>query len=62
MKRELRIKIDTTIDEKIPVVKRHYGLKNDSELVRVLISEKYNELIAQLPSNGKPSEPAEGCT
>ena len=45
MKRKLRIKIDETIDEKIPIVKDHYGLKNDLELVRLLISEKYNAII-----------------
>ena len=47
MKRKLRIKIDETIDEKIPIVKDHYGLKNDSELVRLLISEKYNAIIVK---------------
>lgn len=62
MKRELRIKIDEAIDEKIPIVKQHYGLKNDSELVRFLIVKTYNEIVVykQLPNNyGKPREPQE---
>ena len=65
MKRELRIKIDETIDEKIPIVKKHHGLKNDSELVRFLISKAYNEIMVYVQLfdfNRKPSEPQEEAT
>ena len=62
MSKEIRTKIDDDLQEKVDVVKKHYGLKNDSELVRFLISKTYNEIIIyeQLPDlNRKPRESQE---
>jgi hypothetical protein len=62
MSRELRIRINETMDEQISVVKTHYGLVNDSELVRFLITKSYNEVIekARLLEQFKKSNEPQG--
>lgn len=47
MRFEVRTTFDDCAREIIDVVKKHYGLKNDSELVRLLVSEKYNKIIVK---------------
>ncbi|MCG3255237.1 MAG: hypothetical protein KAU62_04050 [Candidatus Heimdallarchaeota archaeon] len=47
MSNEIRTRIDDDLQEKLIVVKKHCGLKNDSELVRLLVSEKYNKIIVK---------------
>ena len=40
----LRIDFEDTEAEKFEVVKRHMGLKQNTEVIRALVSEKYNEI------------------
>jgi len=40
----IRIDFEGTEAEKFRVVKQHLGLKQNTEVIRVLISEKYNEV------------------
>ena len=40
----IRINFDGVAAEKFEVVKRHLGLKQNTEVVRALLSEKYNEI------------------
>ena len=42
--KDLRVSIDKDLIQKIEVLKNYYGLKNTSELVRLLITEKYREI------------------
>jgi len=41
----IRINFEDTEAKKFEVVKRYMGLKQNTEVIRVLISEKYNEII-----------------
>jgi hypothetical protein len=41
----IRINFEDAEAKKFEVVKRHMGLKQNTEVIRALISEKYNEII-----------------
>lgn len=41
---ELRVSLEKEFLEKIEKLKIYYGTKNTTELIRVLISEKYREI------------------
>ena len=43
-KNEIRVSLDKEFNEKIERLKNHYGIKNTTELIRVLITEKDREL------------------
>lgn len=62
MSAEIRTRMDDILQEKLDVVKSHYGLKNDAELVRILITEKYNVIIekARLLEQFKKSNEPQG--
>jgi len=42
----IRIDFEEAEVEKFEIVKKHMGLKQNTEVVRALISEKYNEIMA----------------
>jgi len=41
----IRINFEDAETEKFEVVKRYMGLKQNTEVIRALISEKYNEIM-----------------
>lgn len=41
---EVRVSLEEDFYEKIEEIKNFYGIKNNTELIRVLITEKYREL------------------
>jgi hypothetical protein len=41
----IRINFENAETEKFEVVKRYMGLKQNTEVIRALISEKYNEIM-----------------
>lgn len=43
-KPELRVSLDEEFLEKIEKLKLYYGIKNTTELIRVIITEKYREI------------------
>ena len=43
----IRINFEDTDAERFEVVKKHMGLKQNTEVIRALISEKYNEIKFQ---------------
>ena len=43
----IRINFDGVTAEKFEVVKRHLGLRQNTEVVRALLSEKYNDIKAR---------------
>ena len=43
-KNEIRVSLDKEFTEKIERLKNHYGIKNTTELIRLLITEKYREI------------------
>jgi len=44
-KNEIRVSLDKEFIEKIESLKKHYGIKNKTELIRLLITEKYREIV-----------------
>jgi hypothetical protein len=47
----LRVDLRGPIVEKFRTVKEHFGLENDTELIRLLISEEYTRLSKIRASN-----------
>jgi hypothetical protein len=45
MTREIRVSLEDEFEEKIEIIKNYYGMKNTTELIRVLITEKYRDLM-----------------
>ena len=43
-KPELRVSLDAEFIKKIEKLKLYYGIKNTTELIRVIITEKYREI------------------
>lgn len=43
-KLELRVHLEEEFQEKIKMVKNYYGIKNNTELIRFLITERYREI------------------
>lgn len=48
---ELRVTLEQEFIEKIEKLKIYYGIKNRTELIRVLITEKYREIQLQKKMN-----------
>jgi hypothetical protein len=42
---EIRVVLDRDFDEKIRKLKDYYGIKNTTELIRFLITEKFRQII-----------------
>lgn len=42
---EIRVSLEEEFDEKIESIKNYYGIKNTTELIRLLITEKHREII-----------------
>lgn len=42
---ELRVLVDREFYRRLDAVKKRYGVKTNAEMIRVLVSEKYNEII-----------------
>lgn len=42
--KEIRVVLEKDFDEKIEKIKKHYGVKNTTELIRILITEKFREI------------------
>lgn len=43
---EIRVVLDRDFDEKITKLKKYYGIKNTTELIRFLITEKLRQISA----------------
>ena len=43
-KKDLRVSLDEELLAKIEKLKTYYGIKNTSELVRLLITEKFRDI------------------
>lgn len=43
-KKELRVSLGDDLLQKIEGLKSYYGIKNTTELIRLLIAEKYREI------------------
>ncbi len=41
---EIRVSLDEDFIEKIEKIKNHYGIKNTTELIRLLITEKFRDI------------------
>ncbi len=41
---EIRVSLEENFKEKIKVIKEYYGLKNKTELIRFLITDKYRDI------------------
>lgn len=41
---QVKVVFDGELQEKFEVVKRHFGVRNSSDLIRMLITSKYDEL------------------
>lgn len=55
LERKIPIRIDFVGEdvEKFEVVKRWMGLKQNTEVVRALIAEKYREILTTIPSEDR---------
>ena len=42
---EIRVSLEGEFIEKIESIKNYYGIKNNTELIRLLITEKHREII-----------------
>ena len=42
---EIRVSLEDEFFEKIESIKNYYGIKNNTELIRLLITEKHREII-----------------
>ena len=45
--KDLRVSLDEGLREKIESLKLYYGVKNTTELIRLIITEKYREIIKE---------------
>lgn len=41
---ELRVRVNEIFYQRLERIKSYYGVKNDAEMIRVLVSEKYHEI------------------
>ncbi len=41
---QVKVIFDGELEEKFEAVKRHFGVRNNSDLIRMLITAKYDEL------------------
>ncbi len=44
-KNEIRVSLDKESNEKINRLKKYYGIKKNTELIRLLITEKFREIV-----------------
>ena len=44
---EIRVTLEEEISEKLDVIKTFYGIKNNTEIVRLLITEKFRDIKRQ---------------
>ncbi|MGQ4876040.1 MAG: hypothetical protein ACP6IY_18395 [Promethearchaeia archaeon] len=42
---EIRVRLDKDFKDKIEKLKKFYGIKNNTELIRLLITEKYRDIV-----------------
>jgi hypothetical protein len=41
---DVRITVDKEFRERLELVKKYYGIKNNAEMIRILVSEKFHEI------------------
>lgn len=47
-KLEIRVSLDNDFNEKISKLKKYLGIKNTTELIRLLIAEKYRDIFKEI--------------
>ncbi len=58
----IQAKLKGQVADDYSFLKNHFGTETETDTIRVIIRELARMVKEQLPLNGKPSEPAEGCT
>jgi hypothetical protein len=42
---QVRVELEGELQKRFETLKKHYGLENNTELVRILVNEKYKQLF-----------------
>lgn len=48
IEKELRIPLEVDFFKKLEKIKEYYGIKNNTEIIRFMIKDKYRELFIEL--------------
>jgi len=43
--RELRVKLEPDFFEKLELIKEYYGIKNNTEIIRYIVTREYREIF-----------------
>jgi hypothetical protein len=49
---QVRVEMEGELQKRFEILKKYYGLENNTELVRVLINEKYKQLFPKASKEG----------